>query len=205
MHVPIGDSAMGQQPHDVEQSHSHGGNAAAIIAGVAAVVAAVAGAAVTKVMQDPSPPPPSSGSSASAPTLPTPTPTATPASFSGEKDFEHLRVQVNGMRDRAAGSDLSHRHDLYVRVCITSPLPDAVKGQTRISWDPWQLTLADGRVIKPDHDIPVAKGMLNPARYYDTGSCPSGFIPFTVDGTDSPVAEVDYVNRQGNAATFTKH
>jgi hypothetical protein len=188
---------MAQQP-DLRDKSGSRGNAPAIIAGVAAVLAAAAAPIVTKVIGDqPTAPPMTTTSGA--------TTTRAAGSFSGEKDFEHLRVQVTAVRDVPSGSDLSHQHDLYVRVCITSPMADAVKGRTRISWDPWQLNLVDGRAIKPDRDLPLAKGMLNPAKYYDTGSCPSGYIPFTVDGTDSPVSTVDYVNRQGNAATFSRH
>lgn len=172
----------------------------AVIGIVGAVLAAIAGVVATSVLSSHTGQPPSTGvlvnpaTSSHGPATP----------FTGVRKFEHFTVQVNGLHGPSTDGLGSMTYDLMVRVCVTSATPDALGGRTRISWDPWQLLLEDGRKIRPYAGLASSSGALPRQKYYNTGECAAGSIPFRVGDPAVPVSAVRYANVQGDVATFDR-
>ncbi len=92
--------------------------------------------------------------------------------------------------------------EVTVRVCVTSLTADSVDGKTRISWEPWLLSLRDSTPVTPDKRLAGRPGMLPQSRYYVPGTCAQGKIPFTPPTGSDRIRAVLYRNGQGDTADF---
>ncbi|WP_347354026.1 hypothetical protein [Intrasporangium sp.] len=110
--------------------------------------------------------------------------------------FDHFTVSV-----RKVSALTRDRFAVTVRVCVTSPAPDAVNGKTRISWEPWLLSVRGMSPRTPAEDLTGLPGVLPPSAYYQSGDCGQGIIPFRVPEDRQPTA-VLYRNGQGDVANF---
>lgn len=100
---------------------------------------------------------------------------------------------------------MNEAQGLVVRaqVCITSLPPGSTGGQTRISWDPWQVISTSPAGT---HGARLCDGSHPPATMfpmsgrYPSGTCVSGLIPFADQIT--PASQVDYMNEVGDRAEW---
>ena len=114
----------------------------------------------------------------------------------GEGRFTHFDVDVLSV------ASVDSRVEVTVRVCIKSLTPDSVGGKTRVSWEPWLLSLKDTTPVTPDKTLADRPGMLPQSRYYSPGTCGQGKVPFTLSAGSDQIRAILYRNGQGDTADF---
>ena len=136
------------------------------------------------------------------------TPTDPGRSTSAEPTFRAARVTFTHFTVEVRDARLTEAHGLLVRVrvCVRRLPPDPPGDRTRISWDPWSVTMTSGAPQRPrlfDASHPP-DGLFPADRTYRVGQCARGWIPFAGVSRVEQVKAVDYRNGVGDRTTWKR-
>ena len=92
-----------------------------------------------------------------------------------------------------------------LRVCVRRLPPGSTGGRTRISWDPWTVTVG-GRTHRPSAHQVLPRNAF-PGSYatqgrFRVGECAAGWLPFRSVKAGDQVTSVNYANSLGNRARW---
>ena len=131
------------------------------------------------------------------PTQTTESPEPSPSYSNGDNRtayFKHFKVTMNG-----STSDTEY-YNIQPEVCVRKSVNSS--GLTRISTDPWTITLTNGKVLKKKVNPEMGTvGNFPASGNYRKGECAYGWISFKTNGEE--VREVGYANSLGNQALWS--
>ena len=134
-------------------------------------------------------------------TAPAASAAAPPRPIGRSVTFDHFRVAVL----ESAPDPASYGYLVKVRVCVRSLPPGSRDGRTRISWDPWTVTVG-GRTHRPSvQKDPPPDTFPRPDRSearFRAGECAVGRLPFRSVGAGAGVTSIDYGNSLGDRARW---
>ena len=110
--------------------------------------------------------------------------------------FDHFTVTVGNVV-----KDPAHGRLVYTAVLVRSLPPGSSGGKTRISWDPWRVTAANGAVSPAVFDAShPPENMFPSSGSYGVDDGASGWLPYAT--SDGPVSKIRYANSLGDQATW---